>query len=173
MSKKDTKLTILSDSSFNSINSKNKLYRHYGVRSLSSFGKFTYSMIGSLGAILDYIEITKIGTNLSLKRPVVEKKKSFLEIDENTRKNLEINKSIMGEKKSSLIKLDQNFKSPIKVSIKKDKEQGCGIFGSIYIKDVKNKESPDWLKKRIVSLGLKPISAIVDITNFIMFDLND
>ncbi|MEE2621645.1 MAG: DNA mismatch repair protein MutS [Pseudomonadota bacterium] len=105
LSKKDTKLTILSDSSFNSINSKNKLYRHYGVRSLSSFGKFTYSMIGSLGAILDYIEITKIGTNLSLKRPVIEKKKSFLEIDENTRKNLEINKSILGEKKSSLINI--------------------------------------------------------------------
>ncbi len=105
LSKKDTKITILSDSSFNSINSKNKLYRHYGVRSLSSFGKFTYSMIGSLGAILDYIEITKIGNNLSLKIPVVEKKKSFLEIDENTRKNLEINKSIMGEKKSSLINI--------------------------------------------------------------------
>ena len=105
LSKKDTKVTILSDSSFNSVNSKNKLYRHYGVRSLSSFGKFTYSMIGSLGAILDYIEITKIGTNLSLKRPVVEKKKSFLEIDENTRKNLEINKSILGEKKSSLINI--------------------------------------------------------------------
>ena len=55
-------------------------------------------MIGSLGAILDYIEITKIGTNLSLKRPIVEKK-SFLEIDENTRKNLEINKSIWGKRK--------------------------------------------------------------------------
>ena len=53
LSKKDTKLTILSDSSFNSVNSKNKLYRHYGVRSLSGFGKFTYSMIGSLGGILD------------------------------------------------------------------------------------------------------------------------
>ena len=75
-------------------------------------------------------------------------------------------------KKCSSIKLDQKFKSPIKVSIKKEKEQGCGIFGSIYIKDVKNKESPDWLQKRILSLGLKPISAIVDITNFIMFDLN-
>ena len=103
LSKKEFKITVLSDSSFNSINSKNKLYRHYGVRSLSSFGKFTYSMIGSLGAILDYIEITKIGNNLSLKRPIVEKKKSVLEIDENTRKNLEINKSIMGDKKSSLI----------------------------------------------------------------------
>ena len=39
-------------------------------------------------------------------------------------------------------------------------------------KNIINKESPDWLKKRIMSLGLKPISAIVDATNYVMFDLN-
>ena len=70
------------------------------------------------------------------------------------------------------IKINQKFKNPIKVSIKKEKNQGCGIFGSVYIKNVQNKESPDWLKKRIISLGLKPISAIVDATNYVMFDLN-
>ena len=70
------------------------------------------------------------------------------------------------------IKISQKFISPIKVSIKKEKVQGCGIFGSVYIKNVQNKESPDWLKKRIMSLGLKPISAIVDATNYVMFDLN-
>ena len=75
-------------------------------------------------------------------------------------------------KKQPTIKINQKFKSPIKVSIKKEKGQGCGIFGSVYIKNVQNKESPDWLKKRIISLGLKPISAIVDVTNYIMFDLN-
>jgi len=75
-------------------------------------------------------------------------------------------------KKQPPIKINQKFKSPIKVSIKKDKGQGCGIFGSVYIKNVQNKESPDWLKKRIISLGLKPISAIVDVTNYVMFDLN-
>ena len=75
-------------------------------------------------------------------------------------------------KKQPPIKINQKFKSPIKVSIKKEKEQGCGIFGSVYIKNVQNKESPDWLKKRIISLGLKPISAIVDATNYVMFDLN-
>ena len=75
-------------------------------------------------------------------------------------------------KKQSNIKINQNFKNPIKTSIKKEKGQGCGIFGSVYIKNVQNKESPDWLKKRIISLGLKPVSAIVDITNYIMFDLN-
>ena len=36
----------------------------------------------------------------------------------------------------------------------------------------KNIESPKWLKEKIVSLGQKPISAIVDITNYVMFDLN-
>jgi len=75
-------------------------------------------------------------------------------------------------KKQPPIKINQEFKSPIKISIKKEKDQGCGIFGSVYIKNVKNKESPDWLKKKIISLGLKPISAIVDATNYIMFDLN-
>jgi len=75
-------------------------------------------------------------------------------------------------KKQPPIKINQKFKSPIKVSIKKEKNQGCGIFGSVYIKNVKNRESPDWLKKRIVSLGLKPVSAIVDATNYVMFDLN-
>ena len=75
-------------------------------------------------------------------------------------------------KKQPPIKINQKFKNPIKVSIKKEKGQGCGIFGSVYIKNVQNKESPDWLKKRIISLGLKPVSAIVDVTNYIMFDLN-
>ena len=60
----------------------------------------------------------------------------------------------------------------IKVSITKDKNQGCTIFGSCLIKGVKNKESPKWLKDKVESLGQKPISAIVDITNYVMFDLN-
>tara|TARA_B100001123_G_scaffold184724_1_gene211476 strand:+ start:351 stop:2753 length:2403 start_codon:yes stop_codon:yes gene_type:complete len=79
----------------------------------------------------------------------------------------------LGQLKKQLpIKISQKFKNPIKVLIKKDKDQGCAIFGSVYIKNVQNKESPDWLKKRIISLGLKPISAIVDATNYVMFDLN-
>jgi len=75
-------------------------------------------------------------------------------------------------RKQPPIKINQNFKQPIKVLINKEKHQGCGAFGSLYIKNVENKESPEWLKSKITSLGLKPISAIVDITNYIMFDLN-
>ncbi len=60
----------------------------------------------------------------------------------------------------------------INVTIKKEKVQGCATFGSCLIKGVINKESPKWLKDKIKSLGQKPISAIVDITNYVMFDLN-
>ena len=85
----------------------------------------------------------------------------------------ELNASGIGKlKKKPPVKIKQNFKQPIKVSIKKEKNQGCGIFGSVYIKNIKNKESPPWLKSKLLSIGLRPISAIVDITNYIMFDLN-
>ena len=40
-----------------------------------------------------------------------------------------------------------------------------------FFKNVKNIESPDWLKRRLTLIGLRPISALVDITNFVTFDL--
>jgi len=69
-------------------------------------------------------------------------------------------------------KIPQNTKHLIKTSITKEKNQGCNTFGSCYIKNITNKESPDWLKNKLIALGLKPISAVVDITNYVMFDLN-
>jgi phenylalanyl-tRNA synthetase beta chain len=69
-------------------------------------------------------------------------------------------------------KIKQTTKHAIKISILKEKDQGCAIFGSCYIKNISNKESPDWLKNKLIALGLKPISAVVDITNYVMFDLN-
>ncbi len=69
-------------------------------------------------------------------------------------------------------KIRQTAKHLIKTSISKEKNQGCEIFGSCYIKNITNKESPDWLKNKLVAIGLKPISAVVDVTNYVMFDLN-
>ena len=69
-------------------------------------------------------------------------------------------------------KIKQEAKHLIKTSITKEKNQGCEIFGSCYIKNITNKESPDWLKNKLIALGLKPISAVVDVTNYVMFDLN-
>ena len=75
-------------------------------------------------------------------------------------------------KKLKIEKLIQKKKQKLNIKIIKEKNQGCVTFGSCLITGVKNTESPDWLKKKIISLGQKPISAIVDITNYVMFDLN-
>ena len=75
-------------------------------------------------------------------------------------------------KKLKIEKLVQKNKQKVSVKITKEKSQGCTSFGSCLITGVKNTESPDWLKKKIISLGQKPISAIVDVTNYVMFDLN-
>ncbi len=70
------------------------------------------------------------------------------------------------------IKFNKKLKHNLKIKIEKSKNQACSIFGSCLIKNISNKESPSWLKERILALGLRPISAVVDITNYVMFDLN-
>ena len=70
------------------------------------------------------------------------------------------------------IKFNKKSKHNLKTKIEKSKNQACSIFGSCLIKNISNKESPSWLKERILALGLRPISAVVDITNYVMFDLN-
>jgi phenylalanyl-tRNA synthetase beta chain len=63
------------------------------------------------------------------------------------------------------------FDSPIKVSL--DFADGdtrpCPLFVGRYIRGVKNGTSPDWLKRRLKAIGLRPISALVDITNYMTF----
>ncbi len=75
-------------------------------------------------------------------------------------------------KKYSQNKIKFKGLQKLKVKIVKEKNQGCSAFGSCLIKGIKNIESPQWLKDKILALGQKPISAIVDITNYVMFDLN-
>ncbi len=69
-------------------------------------------------------------------------------------------------------KIKSKKKQTLKVKIIKEKGQSCNIFGSCLITNVKNTESPQWLKDKLISVGQKPISAIVDITNYVMLDIN-
>ena len=68
------------------------------------------------------------------------------------------------------IKLKTNIKNPFKVIIQPN--SGCSSFAHCYIEGIKNTESPKWLKDKLISIGMSPISAVVDITNYIMLDLN-
>ncbi|MCP4393074.1 MAG: phenylalanine--tRNA ligase subunit beta [Alphaproteobacteria bacterium] len=60
------------------------------------------------------------------------------------------------------------FKSPINVTIEDTK--ACPMYVARYIKGVKNCKSPEWLKSRLSAIGLRPINALVDITNYINYD---
>ena len=75
-------------------------------------------------------------------------------------------------KKRKEKKIKSKIKQTLKVKINKEKIQGCSIFGSCLITNIKNTESPVWLKEKLISVGLKPISAVVDITNYVMLDNN-
>ena len=78
----------------------------------------------------------------------------------------------VGKLKPLKIKRIKKSKKALNVVINKTKKQSCSIFGSCLITNIKNQESPKWLKDRLIAVGLRPISAVVDITNFIMLDLN-
>ena len=69
-------------------------------------------------------------------------------------------------------KIRSKTNQSLKIKINKEKDQGCNAFGSCLITNVKNSESPQWLKDKLISIGQKPISAIVDITNYVMVDIN-
>lgn len=50
-------------------------------------------------------------------------------------------------------------------------EQACPLFVGRMIRGVRNDPSPAWLQNRLKAIGLRPISALVDITNYLTFDL--
>jgi len=65
------------------------------------------------------------------------------------------------------------YDSDIKVELKFDEDTVpvCSKFLGRYVRGIKNSPSPKWMQDRLTSIGLRPISALVDITNFVTFDL--
>lgn len=64
------------------------------------------------------------------------------------------------------------FKCPISVSIEPETLINAPVFCGRLIRGVKNGPSPQWLQNKLRAIGLRPISALVDITNFFTYDNN-
>jgi phenylalanyl-tRNA synthetase beta chain len=69
--------------------------------------------------------------------------------------------------------IDGKFDSPIgvKLNFENVSPLPCSKFVGRYVRGVKNGPSPKWLQDKLRSIGLRPISALVDITNLVTFDL--
>ncbi|GGL57347.1 phenylalanine--tRNA ligase subunit beta [Wenxinia marina] len=65
-----------------------------------------------------------------------------------------------------------SFDSPIGVTIDADTLDDAPLFCGRVIRGVRNGPSPQWLQDRLRAIGLRPISFLVDVTNFFTFDLN-
>ena len=65
--------------------------------------------------------------------------------------------------------IEGSFDNPVEIRV--DDPAGCPAFYGRAIRGVTNGPSPEWMQRRLKAAGQRPISALVDITNYVMIDL--
>ncbi len=68
--------------------------------------------------------------------------------------------------------IEASFESDLHVTIDDDTRDGCPVFAGRLIRGVTNGPSPAWLQDILRAIGLRPISFLVDVTNFFTYDRN-
>ncbi|MFA6265496.1 MAG: phenylalanine--tRNA ligase subunit beta [Pseudolabrys sp.] len=80
--------------------------------------------------------------------------------------------TLLGDYKENTPKrVEGTFPCPVKVTLDFGETHPlCPAFGLRLVRGVKNGPSPEWMQKRLTAVGLRPINALVDITNYMTFD---
>ena len=71
-------------------------------------------------------------------------------------------------KDGSVRPVEGSGESPVKVTI--EAPDLCPGFALRMVRGVRNGSSPEWMRRRLTAIGLRPINALVDITNYVTFD---
>lgn len=96
-------VTPLSRGSFDSVGAEKRLCALFDVRSLEAFGAFGRAEVSALGALVEYLELTQRGRLPLLRPPIREMAGGVMQIDQSTRRNLEITQALSGGREGSLI----------------------------------------------------------------------
>jgi phenylalanyl-tRNA synthetase beta chain len=75
-------------------------------------------------------------------------------------------------KPAPVAKVPGTYKSPVGVRFELAEPGHCPLFVGRHFRGLKNGPSPKWLADRLIAVGLRPISTLVDITNFFTLDIN-
>ena len=150
------------------------------IRGVESFGMMCSEK--ELGVGEDHNGIIELPANTPIGRPAAE----ALDIDPVIEINITPNRAeclgVRGVardlaaaglgtlKPLKILKTAGTFKSPVNVKV--EDFAACPVYVGRYIKNVNNKaETPKWMKDRLTAIGLRPISPLVDITNYINSDM--
>jgi phenylalanyl-tRNA synthetase beta chain len=78
--------------------------------------------------------------------------------------------TLNAEPKLGPIKEAFDCKIPVGLEFTPETAHACPVFAARTIRNVSNGPSPDWLQQRLKAVGLRPINALVDVTNYISLD---
>lgn len=77
----------------------------------------------------------------------------------------------LGKWKKTDMAPEPDGKGPLPIEIKIDDPNVCSNYVAVYLTGIEVKDSPDWMKKYLTACCIRPISNIVDITNYVMLEL--
>ncbi|BBK39863.1 DNA mismatch repair protein MutS [Allostella sp. ATCC 35155] len=97
------RLTPLPTARFDSENGRRRVCEAYGVDTLDAFGAFGRAEAAAMGALLDYVRLTQLGRQPTLRPPRRFESGAFLQIDSASRRNLELFETLSGERRGSLL----------------------------------------------------------------------
>lgn len=118
-------------------------------------GAFYYDILPFNDTIIDIELTSNRGDCLGIKGLATDIKARF---------NADL-KNISTEYKTEQFKVDEFIKAEIKTD-------SCLRYCGAVIKDINIKPSPLWMQMRLIKVGIRPINNVVDITNFVLYEMN-